>query len=498
MKGIGFRHFLVLLVFLGLVITYMLRVNLSVAILAMVNNTALAEARKPTDSWKNISASSGGCSATPSNTTAPTLRDGQFVWDAKTRGFILGPFFYGYIVMEIPGGWLSYRFGGKWIFGLGMLWTAIFTLLTPLTAHLNLPLLIVIRILEGMGEGLALPCVHGLFAQWVPPSERSRMPAITLAGLGIGTLIAFPFSAALCDSEIGWPLLFYVFGAIGVAWFILWAIFGSSTPATSRWISDQERIYIQKSLAETVVEGERASCSTIPFCAIAKTPAVWAVLLSHMSFSWGQNTLITLLPSFYSNVLNMDMAKNGTYSALPYICFTVVAIANGHFTDYLIGRRILSVTMARKIMDGIGLILPGIFLLLTTTIGCDTTAAVILMCLAIGSQGFIGAGSYSNNLDLSGRFAGVTYSVFNTLGSVCGVVAPVLAGVVTQQDNKILGWRIVFGITAGFFWIAALVFIAFGRGETAEWARIDREIDDKKTVPSRSHSTASANSIKKF
>lgn len=42
-------------------------------------------------------------------------RDGQFVWDAKTRGVILGAFFYGYIVTELPGGWFSYKFGGALI-----------------------------------------------------------------------------------------------------------------------------------------------------------------------------------------------------------------------------------------------------------------------------------------------------------------------------------------------------------------------------------------------
>lgn len=43
MKAIGFRHIVAILVLFGIIINYMLRVNLSVAILAMVNNTALAE-----------------------------------------------------------------------------------------------------------------------------------------------------------------------------------------------------------------------------------------------------------------------------------------------------------------------------------------------------------------------------------------------------------------------------------------------------------------------
>jgi len=44
------------------------------------------------------------------------------------------------------------RFGGKYLFGGGVLGTAVLTLLTPLAAHTSFPLLIALRILEGVGE----------------------------------------------------------------------------------------------------------------------------------------------------------------------------------------------------------------------------------------------------------------------------------------------------------------------------------------------------------
>ena len=44
--------------------------------------------------------------------------------------------------------------GGKWLMGVGVLLTAVFTLLTPLAANTNLGLLYTVRIIEGLGEGL--------------------------------------------------------------------------------------------------------------------------------------------------------------------------------------------------------------------------------------------------------------------------------------------------------------------------------------------------------
>ena len=44
--------------------------------------------------------------------------------------------------------------GGKWLMGVGVLVTAVFTLLTPLAANTNLYLLYAVRVIEGLGEGL--------------------------------------------------------------------------------------------------------------------------------------------------------------------------------------------------------------------------------------------------------------------------------------------------------------------------------------------------------
>lgn len=73
-------------------------------------------------------------------------------WDAETQGWILGSFFYGYIITQIPGGYIAGKFGGKLLMGFGILGTAVFTLLTPVAANLGAGYLIAVRVLEGLGE----------------------------------------------------------------------------------------------------------------------------------------------------------------------------------------------------------------------------------------------------------------------------------------------------------------------------------------------------------
>lgn len=52
----------------------------------------------------------------------------------------------------MPGGRLAELFGGKLVYGFGVLVTAIFTFLSPIAARINFPFFIVVRVLEGMGE----------------------------------------------------------------------------------------------------------------------------------------------------------------------------------------------------------------------------------------------------------------------------------------------------------------------------------------------------------
>lgn len=82
----------------------------------------------------------------------PPFQGKKYPWDANTQGWILGSFFYGYIITQVPGGYLARQFGGKKLLGFGILGTAIFTLFTPLAADLGVGYLIAVRALEGLGE----------------------------------------------------------------------------------------------------------------------------------------------------------------------------------------------------------------------------------------------------------------------------------------------------------------------------------------------------------
>lgn len=94
-------------------------------------------------------------------------------------------------------------------------------------------------------------------------------------------------------TKYGWESVFYVFGTIGVIWYITWLVFVKAGPELDRFCSKEECDYIQKTIgyvgSKHVKHPWRAIFTSMPF---------YAIMASHFSENWGFYTLLTQLPSF--------------------------------------------------------------------------------------------------------------------------------------------------------------------------------------------------------
>ena len=68
------------------------------------------------------------------------------------------------------------------------------TLVTPLAANISIYALVLVRIIEGLGEGVTFPAMHAMLAVWVPPQERSRLAGLIYGGAQAGTVLSLPIS----------------------------------------------------------------------------------------------------------------------------------------------------------------------------------------------------------------------------------------------------------------------------------------------------------------
>ena len=84
-----------------------------------------------------------------------------------------------------------------------------------------------------------------------------------------------------------------------------------------------------------------------------------------------------------------------------------------------------------------GFLVPACLLVSTSYVGCDfTSLAVSLFSLAIGIQGLNGSSYTVNHLDIAPRFAGILMGISNAIGTIPGIIAPYVVGLLT--DNEVL------------------------------------------------------------
>ncbi|XP_065897726.1 sialin-like isoform X2 [Dysidea avara] len=470
------RYVLVFMLFLGLCNVYALRVNLSVAIVQM---------------------------------TAKHPQHGQrsFDWSNTEEGWVLSSFFYGYMVSQLPGGWLATKIGGKYVFGVGVLVTSLLTLITPQMAYLNLWALVSCRVVMGFFEGVTFPAWNAMLGKWAPPMERSVMATIVMSGLNIGNIVAFPLSGVLCDT-MGWPWVFYCFGFAGILWFVAWLFLAFNTPASHPRISPQEQHYIESTIeAELLLNKNTSKDLSTPWKEIFTSPPFLGIILAHVSGLWFFYTLLTCLPTFLDQTLCLDIKKNGFYSAIPYVCIIVVGISWGQVTDLLRQRKLVTTTVIRKINTVLGGFLSAIFLLLCGYFGNTTKWAIAFLSLSLGLSGLGTAGAVINNLDIAPKYAGILFGISNTFGTIPGFVGPQVAKAIAKKpsfetcndscedptsiDVYRQEWRLVFIIAAQIYVFGALAYLLLGSGEKQWWADGVAHGDNKKTIQISSPSLSS-------
>lgn len=86
--------------------------------------------------------------------------------------------------LQIPFGILAKKYGSLGFLGWGMFINSVFGFLVPVAAREGGVIwLIIVRFIQGLGEGPIVPCTHAMLAKWIPPNERSRMGAFVYAGM---------------------------------------------------------------------------------------------------------------------------------------------------------------------------------------------------------------------------------------------------------------------------------------------------------------------------
>jgi MFS family permease len=369
--------------------------------------------------------------------------------DPTQAGGAAGIFFWGYIVLQLPGGYLAQRWSAKkFVSILLVLWgvCSVGCGLVETSREFW-----AMRLLLGVAEGGVWPAVLVLLSHWFPRGERARANAYWMLCLPVAVIVSSPLSGWIL-ARWNWRVLLISEGAFPFLWLLMWWTLIDDYPRQARWISPEEREFLEATL-------ERESCE-IEFGAVGGPAGIpWRELVAPpvlvmVAVYWLQNVgnygYLFWLPSALQNIQKMSNTRVGLLAAIPYFITAVGMVLVSRHSDKKHERRL---HVAFGLAWGGAMML--VCILLTAHFPSWSFAAISL----------VGAGSYSMlgpfwaipTETLPRSVSGPAMGLVNALGNLGGYFGPLAVGFVYHRTGDfryafaVLSVAMMAGAVAAFF-----------------------------------------------
>ncbi len=396
----------------------------------------------------------------------------EFQWTPETVGFVDASFFWGYIVTQIPGGFLAAKFSPTFLFGTAIFCSSCLNLLLPAASILGPEYVIVVRVIQGLVEGVTYPACHGIWRWWAPPLERSRLATLAFCGSYGGAVLGMPVSGFLAEG-IGWYAPYYFYGCMGILWYLLWLWLAFESPAKHPSISPREQYYIEQSIG-AASNKKQPTLFTTPWLKVFTCMPVWAIIVANFARSWTFYLLLITQPKYFKDIFKMDLAEGSTLAALPHLVMTLIVPFGGQLADYLRRKEILSTTNVRKVFNCGGFGGEALFLLVVGYTD-SKTMAILALILAVGCSGFAISGFNVNHLDIAPRYASILMGISNGVGTLSGMICPITVQDMTKDHSSdavlAVEWHHVFLIASCIHFVGVIFYAIFASGELQDWAK---------------------------
>lgn len=388
----GKRHRLLAMLFVTVVITYLDRSNLSIAATAIAKDLQL---------------------------------------DPAHMGLVFSAFGWSYALLQIPGGMLVDRTRPRLLLALVIGLWSLATILQGFAG--TFAILLSLRVLLGALEAPAYPTLNRVVTTWFPDSERARAIATYTSGQYVGLAFLTP-ALVLTQQHFGWQGVFFLTGALGVAWGLVWyALYREPSEASDVNEAELEAIRADGGLVEL---GDalraRARYTAADWRAVLGNRKLWGVYIGQIAVTSTLWFFLTWFPTYLVKYRHMDFLKAGFMAAVPFLAAFVGILSSGLLSDWMIKRGV-SATVARKVPIVTGLLLS------TAIVGANyvETPSMVILFMAIA---FFGSGFSSITWVLVSSMAkkellGLTGGMFNLMGNLSSICVPIVIGLIVRNDD---------------------------------------------------------------
>jgi MFS transporter, ACS family, glucarate transporter len=366
----------------------------------------------------------------------------------------------GYALFQTVGGHLADRFGPRRVLTGGVVWWGIFTALTALVpADITgaLWLFVAVRFLLGAGEAVIYPAANQFVTRWIPVRERGIANGWIFAGVGAGAGLTPPLITYLMV-HYGWRSSFWVCAAVGLLAGAVWFIAARDTPEEHPRVSSSELMAIQSGLTVPARNGQSPEAGDrnrvlVPWRRVVRSREVWAVTISYFCYGYVAWIFFSWFYRYLAKVRGLDLKASAFYSMLPFLAMLVGCLLGGTINDRLTKWR--GPRLGRCGLAAFAMAVAGIVIAFGSQVHSAQLASVVLAGGA-GALYLSQSSFWSLTADIAGGSAGSVSGFMNMGGQIGGAVT----GSLTPWIAARYGWTASFLVAAALCLLGAVSWLA--------------------------------------
>jgi len=368
-------------------------------------------------------------------------------------GWVFSAFLWGYALFQTLGGWMADRLGPRRVLTAGVVWWGIFTALTAAvmpTVAGAIYIFVLVRFLLGAGEAIIFPASNQFISRWIPTEERGFANGLIFAGVGAGAGVA-PSLVTYILLHYGWRWSFWFSALLGLIVGALWYLAARDTPEKHPGVSGTELAYIQA--GRTTKEAfANQPAQRVAWGTILSSKEVWAVTLSYFCFGYVAWIFFSWFYIYLAQVRGLNLKTSAFYSTFPPLAMVACSLLGGAINDKLsaaYGKR-----SGRCGTAVFALALAAVLLVL----GSKAESAPVASLVLAGGAGalYLAQSSYwSVTADIAGASAGSASGFMNMGAQLGGAVTALLTPVIAAH----FGWTYPFLAAATLSALGAVAWL---------------------------------------
>ncbi len=338
-------------------------------------------------------------------------------------GIVLSAFFWIYAFMQVPAGWVVDRFGVKRAYSLAFIFWSLAAALTGLARGITS--LIGLRAAMGTGQAITFPATARAVANSFPQRERGTITAIYLTGVRLGQAFVSWFGA-LFLARYSWKLFFLIIGLVPLIWLFPW------TAYLNRWET------------KSAVSSQSMSAQETSFWKsflLLRHKSVFGIFLGFFAYDYVWFVFITWLPGYLVLERQFTPQEMAVYSAVPFLPMSVIIIASGFLSDWLV-RMGVEEKRVRRTLIIVGLAIG--CLIVPAGLVADKITAVWLLTISLCGLGICSPNTWTlTQAVCDKKIVGTVSGIQNFGGNVGGILAPAVTGFIAHATDS---FALAFGL----------------------------------------------------